>query len=202
MAPRAEPLFIFRAGLPVAVPANYASLPEHLKLVDQLTTTNSFLLVVALLEQHSDSYLAADFLTGAPWAQRFLNTLGKLKVSGARTLVRRGQRALVGVLAGVKPKRGRPKSSLTPAQTLAGAEAIARSRVVVDRAWAGDRADLVAALTKGRTLSAAHRRSLVALVRRPSVRKIDLVLSLASWETGIPRRRLHLTRPVADLVYG
>lgn len=202
MALRAEPLFIFRVGLPIAVPANYAALPEHLKLVEQLTTTNSFAAVVTILEQHSDSYLAADVLTGAPWARKFLNTLGKVKASGNKTLVRRATGALVGVLAGIKPKRGRPKSALTPAQTAAGAEAIGRCRVVVDRAWAGDRANLVAALTKGRTLTIVQRRGLVALVRRPSLRKIDLVLSLASWETGIPRRRLHLTRPVADLVYG
>ena len=49
-------------------------------------------------------------------------------------------------------------------------------------------------------VSAAHRRALRALVRRRGLRKRDLVQAFASWETGLPLRRVRSVTSVADLV--
>lgn len=199
-------LVVFRSGIPIAVPDDYASAPAHRDLVERLNGLNRFADAVAVLEQHPDGYLSADVLTGAPWAQRYLNTMARLWSHGAsdRGLGERGARALMGVLAGVRPKVGRRRlDPLSPSQTALGAAAIAKWRVHVDASWP----DIllfgtVDDLARHATLSKVHVRALRRLLRRRGLRKVDIVLTLASWETNLPIRRLRLTRHVADMVYG
>lgn len=202
-------LFIFRSGVTQAVPADYAANPHHTSLVAQLNATNRFAEAVSVLESHTDGYLAADVLTGAAWARRYLNTVARLWSQGPteRRQAERGMKALLAVLSGVKPRIGRHRvGPLTPAQIEAGASAIAKWRVVVDAAWPLDPSSFVAALARAARptfdLSSAHLTALRRLVRHRGVRKATVVLSLASWETRIPIRRLRLTRTTADLMYG
>lgn len=203
-------MFIFRAGLPVAVPADYASHPEHVAQVEFLTATPQYAEAVRFLEAHAVSWLAADILRGAPWAQRYLNTTARLSQSTnptERRLAAGGVRALMRCLTGTRTHVGRRRSApLTPEALARGAAAIAKWRAVVDRAWSQDRATLASTMAqaagKGSGLGRVHERSLRALLRRRRLRRSDLVLSLAAWETGIPIRRLRSARQVADLVYG
>jgi hypothetical protein len=201
------PLFVFRAGVAVAVPADYARDPRHQLLVDRLERTSRYTDAVAILDSHPDSFLAADILTGAPWAQRYLNTTARLsQLDPAKA--RRGLRALMCVLNGVKPRTGRHRAPpLTRVARGRADDVLARWRADIDRVWQQDRTALafaVSALSVGHfTLSTAHRRALRALVRRKGLRRHDLVLTLTSWETGVPLRRLRMAQPVStpELVY-
>jgi hypothetical protein len=204
------PLFILRDGVPVAVPAQYAQQPAHRRLVDRLTRLLTYEQVVAFLERRSaqgTDWLAADILTGAPWVRRYLLTTGlrARQPAGAR-LAQRGMRALVRTLAG-GPRRGRrPTGPIAPA-ALAGAHACVHVwQEAVRAVWAADPATRVARLSliaAARGIrSAAHHRALRVLLRRPRVRPIDVAVALASWETGVPVRRLRArAAPIVDLVY-
>src|SRR4051812_27648633 len=100
-------MVIFRAGLPVAVPTDYASQPEHVALVEVLTATSRYAAAVKVLERNAVSWLAADVLQGVPWAQRYLNTTARLTQSAVpddKRLAAAGTRALMHVLAGTPPK--------------------------------------------------------------------------------------------------
>ena len=200
-------VLIFRSGVPIAVPADYSSDPQHRAVVDHLNRAVEYVDVVALLEQHTTSFLAADVLTGALWAQRFLNTTARLhQVEPA--LARRGLRALMSVLNGTKPRIGRHRAPRLASATLARADAaVARWRTRIESVWHPDRAYMVSAVTTlaetSFPLSRSHRTALRALARRKSLRKHDVVLTLASWETGVPLRRLRAVHPVdpVELVY-
>lgn len=204
------PQFVFRAGIAVAVPADYARDPQHRALVDRLNRISRYADAITLLEQHPDSWLVADVLTGAPWAQRFLNTTARLSQLDPKQ-ARRGLRALMLVLNGVKPRIGRHRApALTADARDRTVDVMAQWRADVDTVWNAadwrqDRATLTSALIALATarfpLSKAHRRALVALVRRKGLRKHDLVLTLVSWETGVPLRRLRTTQPETELVY-
>lgn len=203
-------MVIFRAGLAVAVPADYARQPEHVALVEVLTATSRYAAAVKVLESNAVSWLAADVLQGVPWAQRYLNTTARLSLSTSpadRRLAAAGTRALMHVLTGTPPKVGRRRAMpLSPTELSCAAASIAKWRAVVDASWSEDRATmactLVPAVVKGSGLGRAHERLLRALVRRQRLRKTDLVLTLASWDTGLPVRRIRSARPTADLVYG
>jgi hypothetical protein len=201
-------LFVFRSGIPVAVPADYADDPQHRALVERLSQTNQYADAVAILEQHPDSFLAADVLTGAPWAQRFLNTTARLYQIDRRT-ARHGVRALLLVLNGTKPRTGRHRKPPLSPETIGHAvEVVTRWRDVVDACWEQERSTLLATLTREATqyfqFSRAHRRALALLLRRRTLRKGELVLTLASWETRLPTRRLRHSsmHPMLDFVYG
>lgn len=200
------PLFVFRSGIAVAVPPDYAQDPQHRLLVDRLTRLSRYSEVVTLLEQHPNGFLAADLLTGAPWAQKFLNSTARLAQTDPKQ-ARRGLRALLWVLNGTKPRPGRHRDPpLDPTVMAHAADALARWQIVIDRLWGTDRASLTAAVrtraAAAFVLSQSHQRALRALVRRPGLRKRDLVLALASWETGLPLRRLRGTPDgVATLIY-
>jgi hypothetical protein len=198
------PLFVFRSGVAVAVPADYARDPQHRLLVDRLTHSRRYTEAVALLESHPDSWLAADVLTGAPWAQRYLTTTAYLSQHDPAQ-ARRGARALFRVLNGAKPRTGRPHAPPLPPDARTTA-VLGRWRADLDGVWpsasAATLAQAVARLAAAHfPFSAAHRRALVALVRRTRLRKQDLVLTLTSWETGVPVRRLRAGPTVSDLVY-
>lgn len=205
-APPMSAAYIVRRGVLVAVPADYEEMAEHRELVVQLST-NSYLEAVEVLESVPlTCWLAADLLRGVPWARRYLNTTSKLWVSN-RKLAGRGVRALMRVLSGFEAKVGRRRGEPLPPEVASrAASVLADWRALVDAEWARDRAGLAAALVgkaSGRfPLSATHRRALRALVRRQRLKKADVALTLASWETGIPLRRLRSTQVVADLVYG
>lgn len=203
-------MVIFRAGLPVVVPVTYANQPEHVALVEFLTSTSRYDAAVKMLERHVVSWLAADVLNGVPWAQRYLNTTAKLSQSSApddRRQAAAGTRALMHVLSGTPMRVGRRRSEPLSPQDLANAAAsIAKWRAVVDVPWSADRAGRASAVTLavGKTCAQPkpHARALMALLRRPRVRKVDVVLALASWDTGLPVRRIRSARQMADLVYG
>jgi hypothetical protein len=200
-------MFVFRSGVPVAVPDDYANDPYHAMLVTFLNAETRYEAVVAFLEQHSASWLAADVLTSAPWSKKFLNTTAQLWASSQtnRALAARGWRALMHVLNGTKSRTGRPRA---PAMTTDvrdhTADVLTWWRSTIDNLWP-ERvalASAIAAVAGTRfPLSKAHRRALVALARRKGLRKHDLVLTLVSWETGVPVRRLRTTQPAAELVY-
>ncbi len=199
-------LTVFRAGVPIAVPDDYASDPTHQILVSKLEQTNQYADAVALLEQHPESYLAADVLSGAPWARRYLNSTALLSRSGDR-MAQRGLRALLSVLNGAKKRVGRRREPpLTPEQIGKVTEALARWRAVTDAIWHHERAALggaiIASAVLRMPLSLAHRRAIRSMVRRPRLRRHDVVLALTSWETGVPIRRLRSTPQPADLIYG
>lgn len=199
------PLFVFRAGIAVAVPADYARDPQHRLLVDRLTSLTRYAEAITILESHPDSWLAADVLTGAPWAQRFLNSTARLSHVDPKQ-ARRGLRALMLVLNGVKPRVGRHRApGLSMATRDRTTEVLTRWRSIIDTQWPQGRAtvaqDVANAAAAHFPLSTAHRRALAALMRRPGLRKHDLVLALTSWETGVPVRRLRATQPHAELVY-
>jgi hypothetical protein len=201
-------MFVFRCGIPVAVPTNYGTDLGHCRLVDRLTRSRRYLDAVALLEQHPDSWLVADVLTGAPWAQKFLQTTAQLWGQPAtRRDAQRGTRALMQVLAGTRPPHGgrRRQPPLPPDVRAHAAVVMATWRAEVEARWGllGRPALAQALLTHatGFRPSAAHHRALRALVRRPKLRKRDLVLTLTSWETGVPVRHLRVTPPVAALAY-
>jgi hypothetical protein len=201
-----SPTYIVRRGVLLAVPEDYAEMAEHRALVDRLST-NSYLEAVAVLETVPlTNWLAADLLTGAAWARRYLNTTAKLWMQDKK-LAGRGTRAMMRVLSGFEAKIGRQRSGpLAPEIAAKAATVLADWRALVDAEWAGDRAGLASTLAEKAsalfTLSATHRRALRALVRRQRLKKADVVLTLSSWETGIPLRRLRSAQPVADLVYG
>ena len=200
------PIFIFRNGIAVATPSDYAELEDHRALVAKLST-NSYLEAVGVLEKSPlNGWLAADVLTGASWARRYLNTTAKLWTQDKK-LAGRGVRAVMRVLSGHEPKVGRHRDgTLSPEVAARAASAVADWRAVVDAEWLGDRAGLASALLRRAEPrfrpSATHRRALRLLVRRPRVRKSEVALTLASWEVGLPLRRIRSTQPVADLVYG
>lgn len=201
----AMPLCVFRAGVVVEVPADYARDPRHRTLVDRLNRISRYADAVTLLEQHPDSWLAADVLTGAPWAQRFLTTTARLSQLDPKA-ARRGQRALMRVLNGVKPRTGRHRApALTSDVRDRTAGVLVRWRSAIDTVWQQERATLARAVATlaaaSFPLSKAHRRALVALSRRKGLRKHDLVLTLVSWETGVPLRRLRTAQPETELVY-
>lgn len=201
--------FIFRGGVPLAVPDDYATDPSHVALVDILTRLTVYRHVVAFLELHpTDGYLVVEMLVGAPWARKYLNTTAKLWAGSPadRRLATRGWRALMHLLNGTKPRVGRHKAPpLHPEALGAAALVVAHWRGVVDAHWADERATLAAALLKEAAsrfrVSVAHIRATRALVRRRGIRKRDVVLAFASWETGVPVRRLRVATTVADLVY-
>jgi hypothetical protein len=191
------PMLIMRSGVPIVIPADYATAPEHRSLVARLQRARSYLDVVALLDAHPDSFLAADVLTGATWAQKFLNSTARLYVTDPK-LARRGVRALMCVLNGTKPRTGRHRAA-QPTPNAQAEAAYARWQLVVEEGWP-DRAALLALVDHHRVLSRPHRRALRTLVGRDGLRKRDLILALTSWETGMPMRRLRMA-PVAELVY-
>ena len=199
-------MFVFRSGRAVALPVDYATQPDHLAVVSALNTATRYEDVVALLEQQATTWLAADVLTGAAWAKKFLNTTAQLWASNQtnRVLAARGWRALTHVLNGTKPRTGRHRApALTVDVRDRTADALARWRMIIDRIWSNDRASLAASIVVAATfpVSKAHRQALSALSRRKGLRKHDLVLTLVSWETGVPVRRLRTTQPPAELVY-
>lgn len=198
-------LFVFRAGIPIAVPADYADQPDHQTLVAKLVHTNKYAEAVAVLEEHPDSYLAADVLTGAAWAQRYLNATALLSHSKSpadRAMSRRGTRALIAVLSGVKRKVGRHrKPPLSPEEAGKAAAAIDEWRYEIARMWDWDRDTLIYAVTKKAGLSVAHRTALRRMLRRRRLRKQDVIFALASWVTGVPIRRLRACPQPADLIY-
>jgi len=199
--------FVFRNGVVLPVPPGYAEDPDHQALVAKLSTTNSYAEAVAVLGGAPlSSWLAADLLTGAPWARRFLNTTARLW-SQDRKLAESGIRAMMRVLSGQESKAGRHRTlPLTPAEQTLATSAVAAWRVLVDAAWSTDRPGLAQALARHANarfkLSKAHGKALVALTRRRRLRRADVVVALASWETGIPARRLGPPQAVADLIYG
>lgn len=198
---------VFRSGIPLTPPADYAETPAHQALIAQLST-NSYAEAVAVLEAAPvDSWLAADILTGVSWARRYLNTTARLWALGvaSQPLAHRGMVALLRVLNGDRPRVGRKRGSpLTPAEQAQAGVAIAAWRARVDAGWLPDRTERAKALIRVATEhfhSAAHRRALRELLRRPRLRRSNVVLTLASWETGIPVRRIRSSQAVADLVY-
>lgn len=203
-------MLIFRGGLAVAVPVDYASQPGHVRLVDVLTATSRYRDAVKVLESNAVSWLAADVLTGAPWAQRFLNSTARLSTSEKpidRRLAAAGLRALMHVLAGTSPQIGRRRAPpLTPAEMAQAGAAIARWRARVAALKPAERAlwpsQLLIGSVPGFRPSKSHTTALKALVRRRRLRKSELTLTLASWETGLPIRRIRAAAPIADLVYG
>jgi hypothetical protein len=203
-------MVIFRGGIAVEVPVEYARQPEHVALVTQLMATNRYADAVRLLERHVISWLAADVLTGALWSRRYLNTTARLSLSAQpadRRLAAAGTRALMHVLSGIPSKVGRHRVDGLSGPDLARAgAALAHWRAVVDTEWSAvERTGLPAAVlraTNGWHPSRAHQRALRQLVRRRHLRKHELILTLASWETGVAMRRLRAARPLADLVYG
>lgn len=199
------PLFVFRSGIAVAVPTDYATDPHHRLLVDRLTRLSRYADVVTLLEQHPDGWLAADVLTGAAWARKFLNTTARLSQLDP-TQARRGQRALMRVLNGTKARTGRHRAPATTAAVRdRTVEVLTRWRADIETVWHQDRATLASAVAKLAasrfSLSRSHRRALGTLARRHGLRKHDLVLTLVSWETGVPVRRLRSAQSVPELVY-
>jgi hypothetical protein len=203
------PIYIVRKGVLLAVPVDYHEAEAHRALVTRLSSTNSYRAAVTALESAPPGHwLAADILTGAPWARRYLNTTAKLWLEDKK-LAGRGVRALMRALSGSDVKAGRRREApLSPEDTYLATSALACWRVLLDEYWtgaAGDRVWLAGKVTRSAEarfrVSAAHRRALRALLRRRRLRKADLVLTLASWETGIPQRRLRSIQPVAELVY-
>jgi hypothetical protein len=191
-------LFLLRSGRPVAVPDAYAAAPEHQALVARLTSATTYAEAVEILNVHADSYLAADVLTGAPWAQKFLLTTARLHHLD-KPLARAGLRALMRVLNGTKPQTGRHRvPPLLPAARGTASAALGRWQSYVDTIWSPDRAVLASAVQR-LALSTAHRTVLRTLMQRKTLKKRDLVLLLASWDTGLPMRQLR-TAP-ASLVY-
>ena len=109
-------------------------------------------------------------------------------------------------LNGTRPRVGRHREPPLSAKELErAADALTRWRVAVDQAWGRDRASMAVsllALAAGHfRVSAAHRRATRALLRRRGLRKRDVVQAFASWETGLPLRRLRSATSVTDLVY-
>jgi hypothetical protein len=201
--------YIFRGGVPLAVPVDYATDPAHATLVAHLTRLTRYADAVAFLEVHpTDGYLAADVLNGALWAKRYLNASARFSAGPPkdRALALRGWRALMHVLNGTRPKVGRHREPPLTAEALGRAAAsVARWRSVTDALWGQERATLATLLLQRAEghfrVSAAHRRAVRALVRRKALRKRDVVLTFASWETGLALRRLRMATSVADLVY-
>lgn len=196
-------LVIFRAGLAVPVPPGYAGTAAHRALVAALNT-DSFLTAIQTLETAPlASWLAADVLTGAPWARRYLTTLALVT---HKKLTDRAVRALLRVLSGREVKRGRHRvGPLLPDQAARASAAVATWRAIIADLWTSDRSTLTAALLRaaqGRGIAAAHHRALLALLRRKALRKSDVVLTLAAWEVGLPVRRVRGTRILATFVYG
>lgn len=198
-------MVIFRSGLPVVVPADYARSPEHSALVRVLSETSRYQEAVRVLETNALSWLAADVLTGQPWAQRYLNTTARLSLSSHRVdrrVAAGGVRALMRVLAGVPGHVGRRRAAALTVEELArGSAAVARWRATLDTLW-GHAPEAIVRAVAVDGLSRVHQRALLALLRRPRIKKVDVALNLASWETGLPLRRIRQTGRVADLVYG
>ena len=201
-------MFIFRTGLLVAVPTDYAAQPDHVLLVKALTAAARYVEAVAVVEQHSTGWRDADILAGVPWFRRFLTTTARLWAGSPRdrALAARGWRALMHALNGTRPRVGRHREPPLSAKELErAADALTRWRVAVDQAWGRDRASMAVsllALAAGHfRVSAAHRRATRALLRRRGLRKRDVVQAFASWETGLPLRRLRSATSVTDLVY-
>ena len=203
-------MIIFRNGIPVTVPESYGTQPEHLAVVEQLTKASRYVTAVEIIEAHVTSYLAADVITGQDWAARYLLTTARLNQSISaqdRLLGRRGARALWAILTGVRQRGGRQKAPpMSPEQLGIASSILSRWRAQIDALWGQDRATFVSGLLSAApaswTPSGAHRRALRALVRRRGIRKSDIAVTLTSWETGIPIRRLRGAGTVADLVYG
>lgn len=201
-------MFVFRGGLPVAVPVDYADDPYHSVLVTFLNAETRYEAVVAFLEQHSTGWLAADVLTGQPWSKKFLNTTAQFWAGSPanRALAARGWRALMHVMNGTKPRTGRHRApALTTDVRERSVEIMARWKAEIDNLWAREHSTtMAAAITVVASthfpVSKAHRRALVAMVRRKA-RKHDFVLTLVSWETGVPVRRLRMAPPAAELVF-
>lgn len=200
--PRVPGLVIFRKGMAVAVPPDYAETPEHRALVAALST-DSFVSAMQTLEQAPlTSWLAADIVTGAPWARRYFNTLALVT---DKKRIDRAVKALLRVLSGRETKRGRHRvGPLLPEDAAKASAAVAAWRAVVAAIWTPDRAGLGPALLTeaARRNVAVPRRALAALIHRPALRKSDLVLTLASWEVGLPVRRIRSAQGLADFVYG
>jgi len=203
-------MVIFRAGVALPVPVEYGTEPGHMALVAILTSTSRYAEAVRVLDTHAVSWLAADVLLGVPWAQRYLNTTARLsqsKLPSDRRQAAAGLRALMHVLTGVPARTGRrPRAPLSPEELAQAASAIAKWRAVVDAKWVTDRATrastLVAAVHRAGSLSVAQRRTLTNLLRRARVRRDDVVLLLASFDTSLTARRLRSARRTADLIYG
>jgi hypothetical protein len=193
---------IFRNGVALATPDRYFDLPEHRALVAALSTP-SFLAAIHTLETAPlTSWLAADVLTGAIWARRYLNTLALLT---DKKLIDRAVRALLRVLSGRDVKRGRHRvGPLLPEEARRATAAVAAWRAVVEAVWADRAGRAQALLTHAHTrgVATAHRRALATLLRRRALRKSDVVLTLASWEAGVSVRRMRAAQPLADFVYG
>ena len=191
-------LYVLRSGCLVAVPEGYADTPTHKALVARLTSVHTYAEAVDILTAHADSWLAADVLTGVPWAQKFLLTTARLYQLD-QPAAKRGLRALMRVLNGTKSQTGRHRvPPLLPAARGTASAALGRWQTYVDTIWTADRAELASAVQR-LALSTAHRTVLRTLMQRKTLRKRDLVLLLASWDTGVPMRQLR-TAP-ASLVY-
>lgn len=202
----AVPVFILRNGIVLPVPPNYAQSPDHQALVARLSTHSYADAVTALDSAPLSSWLAADLLTGTPWARRFLNTTALLWGQD-RKLAARGVRALMRVLSGRELRVGRHRSPpLSPEDQARATAAVTAWRGLVDAAWSTDRHGMSQELARSANarfkLSRAHAKALVALTRRRRLRRADVVVALASWETRISTRRLGPPRAVAALIYG
>lgn len=201
-------VYIFRRGLLVAMPADYAAHPRHQALVTKLTRATRYVEAVRLLDAYVDeSSLAADVMTGAPWVARFLATTARFTYGTAteRTQARQGWRVLMRLVAGERRETGRKRHpALDPADLQRALAAIARWAEAVHSIWSVDRARwpvLLADLAPDHFLLAkAHLAELRRLARHRALRKRELVLTLASWETGISKRRLR-HGPTVELVY-
>ena len=109
---RVVPL-IFRSGVPIAVPKDYATDPHHRLLVSRLTCASRYADVVAILEANPDSLLAA----GRPDRRTVgaeIPEYDRRLCEWPRTQARRGLRALMRVLNGTKPRPGRHRGPTLP----------------------------------------------------------------------------------------
>ena len=201
-------MFVLRGHALVPVPPNYRADPAHRAIVDLLQTASTYMNAVVTLEVHAASWLGADILSGARWAQRFLLSTAALSQSAEpreRALAKRGLRALLMVLTGTKPHVGRkPHPPLTNGALQRAASAVTVWRGYVEAYWGQEPAVAARALLAQSSfpLSRAHGLALRELLRRPRVRKQDVVLALVSWETGISLRRLRRSAaPQAELIY-
>lgn len=204
---------ILQRNVPVVLPKYFRRTRAYRIYHAQIAQATTFKDIIERLEAQLQSptgriFLAADFDPQAHYAQKFLRTTA-LSAQKNPDMAKRALKILTHLWTDTADQRGRRAT----VQSLTQSEA---ARIIeVRQAWARivgpiwkavwpDKRALLkaleasASLFPGYTWTDAHASQLRALLGRPTMRPVYLVVQLTAWTLRMPIRRVRSARPDGD----